>query len=153
MTVYEWEQFSKKNINKPVYIYGAGQIGCTWAYDIIASAGYNVCGYIDSNKKDGDIVNQPDNIYKICRIDRISKDSLIFICVNGYHNDIVKVLSDNNLTNYLFVDDEFYQEFMRSLDNEDFSDDLRLKYDKVYDDEKYLGRIWSYIMGGGEVGF
>ncbi len=77
----KWDIFFKyiKNWDKEVCIYGAGDCGQNWGFELIKLAGFKICCYIDN------YVNQKEcNGYQIRRAEFIenNKELLYFILMS-----------------------------------------------------------------------
>ena len=134
------------NWNEKVCIFGAGECGSTWGYDLICKAGYKVDFYCDNNKKgsvNGLTIYEPDKIYNKSNV-------LCFVAVGGSNGKkIVLQLKDHGCSNIIWIDKPQNIILAEVAEYIDKSDDYGLKdlFSELLDDEWFINKIFKEIRG------
>ena len=146
MKYKQFEEIIKKWEGK-ICIFGAGLIGRTWAYDIVEGAGGKIAYYIDNNISVDTEIRDGVKICSSKDFDEIKQNCLVLIAVKeSYQKEIINQLNQNGVVNILCMGDDFLQEFIYSVQNENDSNVLK-RYKMVIDDAEFLKKQFRYRLG------
>lgn len=135
-----------KNIGN-VCLFGAGLIGCTWAYDILFEMGFHINCYCDNNKKDGIEIRNGVKTISLEKLYSLSENVLVFITVSErFQQSIKNQLEENGIHNVVRVDSFFMQTFIDSLFEMD-DQHINKKFKSILDDKEYISRQFQYRFG------
>jgi hypothetical protein len=144
----KWDIFFKyiKNWDKEVCIYGAGDCGQNWGFELIKLAGFKICCYIDN------YVNQKEcNGYPIRRAEFIenNKELLYFILMSPKSAiEVQEQLRMIGVDNYFVFPS--YESYLKELPAElEITNDeyLNKKLSFITDDKEYLERRYFQRLG------
>lgn len=127
-------------------IFGAGNCGSTWGYEIVKDARFDILCYVDNFRK-GDTCNG----YPVYGLDYLEqhKDLLCFVAIMGdKKKEVLAQLEDKHMAGIFCLPEkeEFLAEFPQYLD-EYGSQKLKAKYVFLMDDKKYLTKRFKDRMG------
>lgn len=129
-----------------VCLFGAGEIGSTWAYELISAAGFSVAFYCD-NYKAGEVIHHldiktPEYLYAN------SSDLLCFLTIGAQASrQIEKQLKQNGVTNVFIVNDiNCINELARFVD-ENSSVQIKSELKKILSDEWWVSRKFKDVFG------
>lgn len=146
MKYNELDALNRKHKGK-VCLFGAGLIGCTWAYDLLREVGFHIDFFCDNNKDENIEVNGGVRIASLETLYSVKSDVLVFITVNNkYQDDIKAQLEQNGILNIITVDFLFMQIFIESLIDMD-DENLNRRFKFILDDTEYLKRQFKYKFG------
>lgn len=146
MTYLELENLCK-NCNGEVCLFGAGEIGKLYAYDLLRLAGFTIDFYCDNKVAPGTEVRDGIEVRDIQYLYE-NKDSIqVFLSVtHRYQKPIIEQLRKQGIHNVIVAD---YLLFSQVLDSIETSGDelVRQRYHQMYDDQKFLERIFEAKFG------
>ncbi len=128
-------------------IFGAGLIGCTWAYALLKAMGFHINFYCDNSKIPGRAVKDDLKIVPLKEMYMLGDKVLVFIAVSDKHQAAIREqLLSNGIKNIISMDYRFLQTFIESLQEmKDQGLDKRFRF--ILDDEEYLCGQFEYHMG------
>lgn len=130
-----------------VCLFGAGMIGCTWAYDLLSEMGFHIDFYCDNHKKENTVVRNGIKTISIDTLYSLKGNVLVFITMaDKYQREIRKQLEDNGIYNIIETGFYFLQTFIESLlDMNDQS--INKQFACVLNDEEYIRRQFKFRLG------
>lgn len=128
-------------------LFGAGLIGCTWAYDLVKAMGCEINFYCDNNKEEGLEVREGVRTISLDKLYSFKDDVLVFITVAHKDQKTIKTqLEKNGIRNIIVIDYLFMQTFMEDiLKKNDRRLNEQFKY--ILDDKEYISRQFEYYLG------
>lgn len=144
MKYQQLKKLQETHGKKYVCLFGAGLVGCTWAYDLLKVIGFHIDFFCD-NKKHNTVVNgitviSPEELYLL-------KDVLVFITTTHRYQSEIKIqLEKNGINSIVQVDYLFLQSFINSLLEMD-DQGLQEKFRCILDDQDYISRQFEYRVG------
>ena len=126
-----------------VCIFGAGDYGSTWCYELLKDAGLSVAFYVDNNKSGEFCNNLP--IYPVDCLKE--KKVFVFISTRGSaEEEMVKQLENMGINDYYHFESDYAPaDFAYYLDN--LGDEKLInRFSSVMDDENYLKIRFKYRM-------
>lgn len=137
------------SLNPPsnICLFGAGDIGKSFAYDFITTAGIKIDFYCDNNIPEGTEIRDGVKVESIDRIISAKGDIIVFISVSKrYQGEIYKQLC--SITDAEIYDIENYYFFPRAMDEiESLGRGVQRIFWNYYDDETYLYRRYRERTG------
>ena len=128
-------------------LFGAGLIGCTWAYDLMKAMGCKIDFYCDNNKEEGLEIREGVRTISLDKLYALKDDVLVFVTVAyKYQNTIIKQLEKNGIQNIIVVDYLFMQTFMEELLKKN-DRGLNEQFKHILDDKEYISRQFKYYFG------
>lgn len=128
-------------------LFGAGLIGCTWAYDLLSVMGFHIDFYCDNNKEENIEIQEGIKTISLETLYSMKDKVLVFVTVAEKYQDSIRIqLEENGICSIVRVDEPFLQVFIESLiemDNPDIC--ARFKY--ILNDAEYICRQFKYQFG------
>lgn len=144
---YEQMEILKNNTEQKVCLFGAGVIGCTWAYDLLDAMGFCISFYCDNRKEQGIEIRNGVKTISTETLYLLGKDVLVFVTVTAkYQESIMEQLKANGISNAVGMDWGFLSEFIESL-IEINDESVKERFKNILDDTEYLKRIFRYRVG------
>lgn len=145
MNYKKLEQIGK--LNKKICMFGAGRLGRSIMYDIIASAGCMVFCFFDNNIKPNTIVRDNIAVHPIEELYDNKEDIILFVSVTTKTSILIEnQLKENDISDYFVMDNIFYQSFINSIIQ---STDCFVKerYKMLIDDVEFQKRKFFFMNG------
>lgn len=133
---------------KEVCIFGAGKFGRNGAYELLELMDVKVDFYCDNYVPVDTIVRDNIRVRDVNYLYENQHDIWVFLCIlNGgsKQEQILNQLKEKNVENVLVINRETYCAVLTSIDSAD--ENIKGKYSKLYDDEKYLKYLFEKRMG------
>lgn len=128
-------------------LFGAGMIGCTWAYDLLKAMGFHIDFYCDNNKTEGQIIRDEIKVISPETLYSLKENVLVFITVDDKYQDEIRMqLVRNGIKNIIDMGVIFLQKFIESLVNMDDAV-VRKRFSFLLDDGEYVSRQFKYMLG------
>lgn len=136
----------QKNWNGKVCLFGAGLIGCTWAYDLLKEAGFYIDFYCDNKKKENIVIRDDVRTISLDTLYSLNDNVLVFITVTDrYQDSIRRQLETNGVHHIVKADFLFLQTFIESLIEMNNSE-VNERFSCILDDAEYISRQFQYRM-------
>lgn len=133
--------------HKYVCLFGAGMIGCTWAYDLLSEMGFHIDFYCDNHKKENAVIRDgiktilPDTLFNL------KDDVLVFITMSDkYQKSIRRQLEEHGVYKVVEMGFYFLQTFIMSL-VEMNNKNLNKQFECILDDKEYIRRQFKFRLG------
>ena len=137
-------ELTKNNIGD-VCIFGAGDYGSTWCFELLKDAGFNIVCYIDNFKTSGICNGLP--IYPLQYLIQ-HKELFVFVSTRGNaEKEILGELIENGIENYYCFESDYAPVELAIYINQLGDEKLIGKFPSVMDDEIYLKIRFKYRMG------
>lgn len=129
-----------------VCLFGAGQIGRTWGYDVVCAAGFKIDFYCDNNIAGTEYVNgipfiTPKQVYEYGDMILV-----ILTLAERYQKEVCVQLEEHGIKNMIYLNYYIQQKLVESIrlsgDN-----DVISKYKCIADDAVYINRRFNYQLG------
>lgn len=128
-------------------IFGAGLIGCTWAYELLEAIGFRISFYCDNSKRPGTTVKDNIKIISLENLYALKDEVLVFIAVGDRSQSGIRdQLLTNGIKNIISMDYRFLETFIKSIQEKD-DQEINNQFRFVLDDAEYLCRQFEYYMG------
>lgn len=147
MKYVELENVIRNTEGKYICLFGAGLIGCTWAYDLLKQMGCRIDFYCDNNKEADLVIRDEIRTISLEALYSLKENVLVFITVGSKNQESIRnQLKKNGVHSIVQMDYLFLQIFIESLND---TDDLNLKkkFQFILDDEEYICRQFKYKLG------
>lgn len=146
MTYKELENIKDES----VFIFGAGLIGRTFAYDMVSLSGHIVEGYFDNKIPDGTIVDTGKKDIKVFSLDYLYREKnkiRLFLAVGDKNQkEIIKKFKKYGIEDYIVIDFFALQEFAESV-LASGDEGVIERYKVIVDDAEYLKRQYKVRLG------
>lgn len=130
-----------------VCLFGCGEIGSTWAYDLLMAMGFHINCYCDNNKEENIEIKNGIKTISLETLYSFKDEVLVFITVGDkHHNGIRNQLERNGIHNIIETGFFFLQTFIESL-LEINDKELCKQFNCILDDAEYIRKKFEYRMG------
>lgn len=138
----------QKNWKGKVCIFGAGDTGKTWTYDLLTSAGFTIDVYGDNFKKAGQEIQDGIKTISLETLYSYKDNVLVFIAVDDplLQQSIKDQLIENGISNIVIMGYFSVQQCIEDLmDINDFK--LNEQFRCLLDDEEYICKKFKRLLG------
>ncbi len=132
---------------KNVFLFGAGMIGKTYAYDYIRTAGGHIVGYFDNNICEGTEVRDGKKVLPLDLLGELSENDSVFVTVHPrYQKQLIDDLECRFGIECFVFDGQVFGALINSIVD---SDDMAAKerYFEIIDDSSYLKNRFKEMTG------
>lgn len=146
MTYLELEKLCK-NCNDEVCLFGAGEIGKLYAYELLNLAGLTIDFYCDNKVAPGTVIRDGIEVRDIQYLYKNKSNIQVFLTATyRYQKPIIEQLKEKGIHNVIVADYLFFSQVLDSI--EASGDELvRQRYHQIYDNQKFLERIFEAKTG------
>ncbi len=147
MKYLELKRLQQKSKEMQKCLFGAGSVGCTWAYDILTAVGFSIDFFCDNKKEENVVIRDEVKTISLQNLYSLQDDVLVFItATDKYQDSIFFQLKQNGIKNIVKVDYLFLQIFIESLL---FMDDEKInkKFAFILNDAEYISQRFQYFIG------
>lgn len=129
-----------------VCLFGAGQIGRTWGYDVICAAGFTIDFYCDNRIEGVKHVNgipviAPEQLYQYGDMVLV-----ILVLTEKYQKEVSTQLENHGIKNMFYMDYYIQQKLVESI-RLSGKNEVIAKYECIADDIAYIKRRFYYQLG------
>lgn len=129
-----------------VCIFGAGQWGKGFPYELIKSAGFSINCYFDNFVPEGTVIKEGLEVRAINYLYEHKENILIFLCVAARNKkQILLQLKENEVKNVIVIDWIYIAQIMDSVDKAESV--VKKRYYSIYDDKEFLSTQFRKKVG------
>lgn len=130
-----------------ICLFGAGLIGCTWAYDVLKTVGFSIDFFCDNKKKEDIVIRDGIKTISVQKLYSLKDSVLVFITVmDKFQESIFLQLKQNGIKNIVQVDYLFLQIFIESLFATN-DENIARRFKFVLSDAEYISQRFEYFTG------
>lgn len=131
-----------------VCIFGAGDTGKTWAYDLLTSAGFTIDVYGDNYIKEGQEIHDRIKTVSLETLYSYKDNVLVFIAIDNpsVQQNIKAQLIKNGIINIVIMSCFSVLQCLEDLMNLN-DPNLNQQFDCLLDDEKFICRKFERLLG------
>lgn len=131
-----------------IAIFGAGEYGRNWAYDILscASGDKGIYCYYDNRVAPGTIINGKVEVHDIQELYTHHEGMLLFLAVGlKIQKQLLEQMHDHSIVNVVLVDEIFLTDICSSMEKADSS--VVSKYHCVMNNEEFFKKVYRENIG------